>query len=54
LVLAPAALARVVQFAALVIGTPTVAPVSSDSLMKFVLGVNDPALTVLYALGPQR
>lgn len=54
LVLAPAALASVVQFAALVIGPPTVAPVSSDGLMKFVFGVSDPALAVLYALGPQR
>jgi pilus assembly protein TadC len=54
LVLAPAALACVVQFAALVIGPPTVAPVSSDGLMKFVFVVNDPTLAVLYGFGPQR
>ena len=50
-ILAPAALARFVQFMALVVCLRAVASMFFDGLVKFMVGVSDPALTALVVVG---
>ena len=47
MLLAPATLARCVQFATLVVGLPAVASMSLDGLVECMLGVNDSALAAV-------
>ncbi len=49
--LAPAALSRLVQFTALVIGLAAVASMTLDGFMQFMLGVLDAALTAINIFG---
>lgn len=51
MLLAPATLASFVQLVALVICLPAVASVSLDSLVEFMVGVRDPALTPVDVFG---
>jgi hypothetical protein len=50
---APAALARRVQFATLVIGLAAVASVMLDGFVEFVLFMGDAALAAVHVLGMQ-
>jgi hypothetical protein len=49
--LSPAALASLMQFAALVISLGAVAPMFLDGFVQFVLGVGDPPLASIVIFG---
>jgi hypothetical protein len=51
MLLPPATLARFVQLATLVIRLPAVASMFLDSLVEFMVGVRDPALTPVNVFG---
>lgn len=53
MMLIPAALPRLAQFAPLVIGLATVAPMMLDRLVQFVFGMLNPALTPLVDIFPR-
>jgi hypothetical protein len=51
MLLPPAALARFVQFAALVVGLAAVAPVAFDGFVQLVLGMSDATLAAVDVFG---